>query len=341
VVKRLEYIVRRLLLAVLVVVGASIVTFVVARLVPADPAALWVGPRASPERLKEARVKLGLDRPLYEQYLRYVGDVLRGDFGVSVKTRRPIIDELRVFLPATLELVLFAMFITVLVGIPLGVLAAAWRESLLDHFSRIFAVTNASLPAFWLALLLQLVFVGYLGLLPLGGRVSRDIAMFSPIGQISGFYLVDAAVTRNWPAFRDALFHIILPGLTLASYGIGLSIRMTRANMVEVLEQKYITAARALGLRARTIYFKLALKNAIVPTLTVLGLTLVWNITGAMLVEIIFRWPGLGTYLVDAVLNFDFPVVVSVTLVVTVMYVLVNLTLDLLQAMVDPRVSLE
>lgn len=339
--RRGEYVLKRLLLAVLVLVGVSIVTFLIARLVPSDPAQLWVGPRAKREQVEQARIILGLDRPLYEQYLRYVGDVLRGDFGISVNSHRPIVNDLRVYLPATLELVISSMVITVLVGIPLGVVSGAWKDSWLDHFSRLFAVTSVSTPVFWLALILQLVFVRQLGLLPLGGRVSRDISLFSPIQQVTGFYLVDGAVTGNWLAFRDALVHLILPSATLASYGIGLSIRMTRANMIEVLGQKYITAARAAGLKSRTIYFKLALKNAIVPTLMVLGLTFVWQITGAMLVEIIFMWPGLGTYLTTAILNIDFPVVVSVALVVTVFYVVVNLILDLLQAMVDPRVSLE
>jgi peptide/nickel transport system permease protein len=336
-----QYIIRRLLLAVLVLVGVSIVTFGIARLVPSDPVALWVGPRARPEQREAARIKLGLDRPLYEQYLRYIGEVLRGDFGISVKSHRPILDELRVFLPATLELVIVSMVITALMGIPLGVLAAAYKDRWIDHVSRVFAVTNVSIPVFWLAMLLQLLFVRYLGLLPLGGRVSRDIALFAPIQQITGFYLVDATLTGNWAALRDALVHLILPSVTLASYGVGLGIRMTRATMVEVLEQKYITAAWAAGLSRRTVYFRLALKNAIVPTLMVLSLTFVWQITGAMLVEIVFLWPGLGTYLVTAILNIDFPVVVSVALVVTIFYVLSNLLIDLLQALIDPRVTLE
>ncbi len=338
---RAEYVLRRLFLAIVVLIGVSMLTFVIARLVPSDPARIWVGPRARPEQVEQARVKLGLDRPLYEQYLRYLGDVVTGNFGVSVKSHRPIVEELRVFLPATLELVIFSMVITVIIGVPLGVLSAAWKDSLIDHFSRIFAVTSVSVPVFWLALIFQLLFVRELGLLPLGGRVSRDISLFAPIQQITGFYLIDTAVTGNWVAFRDALVHLFLPSVTLASYGIGLSIRMTRANMVEVLEQKYIVAARAAGLKTRTIYFKLALKNAVVPTLMVLGLTFVWQITGAMLVEIVFLWPGLGTYLTNAVLNIDFPVIVSVALVVTVFYVFVNLVLDLLQALIDPRVSLQ
>jgi peptide/nickel transport system permease protein len=340
-VAKAEYIIRRLLLAFLVLVGVSIITFVIARMVPSDPVALYVGPRAKPEAREAARVKLGLDRPLHQQYLRYMGEVLSGDFGISVRSRRPIIDDLKVFLPATLELVLLSMIFTLVIGIPLGVLSAAFKDTWVDHFSRIFAVINVSMPVFWLALLLQLLFVRQLDLLPVGGRISRDIAILSPIEPVTGFYLVDTALAGNWSAFRDALRHLILPSIALASYAIGLSIRMTRATMVEVLQQKYITAAWAAGLTRRTVYFKLALKNAIVPTLMVLSLSFVWQVSGAMLVEIVFLWPGLGTYLVNAILTIDFPIVVSVALIVTVFYVFSNLFVDVLQAVIDPRVSLE
>jgi peptide/nickel transport system permease protein len=336
-----EYIIRRLALAILVLVGVSIITFVISRLVPSDPASLHAGIRASREAKEAARIKLGLDRPLYEQYFRYIGDVLRGDFGVSVRTHRPIIDDLRIYLPATLELVMVAMIITLMIGIPLGVLSGAWKDSPLDHFSRVFAVVNVSMPVFWLALLLQLLFVRQLGWLPLGARVSKEIAIVTPIERITGFYLVDTALAGNWAAFRDVARHLILPSLALASYGIGLTIRMIRATMVEVLQQKYITAAWAAGLTRREVFFRQALKNAIVPALMVLSLNFVWQISGAMLVEIVFRWPGLGRYLVDAILMIDFPIVVSVALVVTVFYVLTNLFVDLLQAVIDPRVSLE
>jgi peptide/nickel transport system permease protein len=340
-VAKAEYIIRRLLLAFLVLVGVSIITFVIARMVPSDPAALYVGPRAKPEAREAARIKLGLDRPLYQQYLRYMGEVLRGDFGISVRSRRPIIDDLKVFLPATLELVLLSMIFTLVIGIPLGVLSAAFKDTWVDHFSRIFAVVNVSMPVFWLALLLQLLFVRQLDLLPVGGRISRDIAILAPIDKVTGFYLIDTALSSNWSAFRDAVRHLILPSVALASYAIGLSIRMTRATMVEVLQQKYITAAWAAGLTRRTVYFKLALKNAIVPTLMVLSLSFVWQVSGAMLVEIVFLWPGLGTYLVNAILTIDFPIVVSVALIVTIFYVFSNLFVDVLQAVIDPRVTLE
>lgn len=337
---RWEYVVRRLVLAVLVLFSVSVITFAIARIVPSDPAALWVGPHPTKEQIAEARRQLALDKPLYVQYLRYVSDLLHGDLGVSVKTHQPILQDLRTYLPATLELVLFGMLMALTIGIPLGVLSGARHNSLLDHGSRLVAVAGVSMPTFWLGLLLQLLFFGKLGWLPLGGRVDRSISLYSPVEQLTGFYLIDTVLTGNWIALKDTLVHLILPAFTLASYAIGLTIRMTRSTMIEVLEEKYITAARAAGLPERAILFKFGLKNAIIPTLTVLGLSFVYSLTGAILVEVIFSWPGLGTYVTNAILNVDFPVIMAVTLVVTVFYVFINLFLDLLQAALDPRVTL-
>ncbi len=335
-----EYIFRRLVLAVLVLFGVSLVTFVIARVVPSDPASLWVGPRPTPEQIAAARETLGLDRPLHIQYLRYMSRLLRGDLGVSIKTHQPIVQDLRAYLPATLELVLTGMVMAVFIGIPLGVLSGARRNSALDHFSRLLAVAAVSIPTFWLGLLFQLLFFGQLRWLPIGGRVDIATTLYHPIQTITGFYLLDSLITRNWWAFCDALKHIILPAFTLATYALGLTIRMTRSTMVEVLEEKYITAARAAGLPERTILFRLALKNAVVPTLTVLALSFVYSLTGAILVEVIFSWPGLGSYVTSAVLNVDFPVIIAVTLIVTAFYVVINLVLDLLQVALDPRVVL-
>ncbi|MDH7484760.1 MAG: ABC transporter permease [Anaerolineae bacterium] len=338
--RRWEYVIRRLALAVLVLVSVSVITFLIARVVPSDPAAAWVGPRPTPEQIAQARRELGLDKPLYVQYLRYVRALLRGDLGVSVKTHQPILRDLKTYLPATMELVLFGMLMAITIGIPLGVLSGAKRNGLLDHSSRLVAIAGVSMPTFWLGLLLQLLFFGKLGWLPLGGRVDRSISLYNPVQQITGFYLVDTVLTGNWVALKDSLVHLILPAFTLATYAIGLTIRMTRSTMIEVLEEKYIVAARAAGLPERTILFRLALKNAIIPTLTVLGLSFVYSLTGAILVEVIFSWPGLGTYVTNAILNVDFPVIMAVTLVVTVFYVFINLFLDLLQAALDPRVTL-
>lgn len=338
---RLEYIVRRLAMAVLVLVSISIITFFIARVVPSNPAAAWVGPHPTREQIALATERLGLDRPLHEQYLRYVRGLLRGDLGNSIKTHQPITTDLKTFLPATMELVLAGMVMAVAIGIPLGVLSGAYKGSLLDHLTRLFSIAGVSMPTFWLGLLLQLLFFGRLGILPLAGRTSTQVALYHPVERITGFYLIDTVITSNWVAFKDALLHIILPAFTLATYAIGLTIRMTRSKMIEVLSEKYILAARVAGIPERIVLFVLALKNAIIPTITVLGLSFVYSLTGAILVEVIFSWPGLGTYVTSAVLSIDFPVIVSVTLVVTVFYVFINLVLDLGQAMLDPRVTLQ
>ena len=338
--KKLEYIARRLVLAVLVLLSVSVITFVISRVVPSDPAARWVGPHPTKEQIAAARIKLGLDKPLYVQYFRYMNDLLHGDFGVSVASHQPILTDLKAYLPATLELVITGMIMAVVIGIPLGVLSGARKDSLLDHISRLLAVAGVSVPTFWMGLLLQFFFFGRLKLLPLGGRVGREISLYNPVQQITGFYVMDSLVSGNWSALRSTLVHLILPAFTLGTYAIGLTIRMTRSTMIEVLEEKYITAARAAGIPERTILFRLALKNAIVPTLTVLALSFVYSLTGALLVEVIFAWPGLGSYVTRAILSLDFPVIMAVTLVVTVFYVFINLFLDILQAFLDPRVTL-
>jgi peptide/nickel transport system permease protein len=338
--RKVEYLARRLALAVLVLLSVSVITFVISRVVPSNPAALWVGPHPTKEQMAAARIKLGLDKPLHVQYFRYMDDLLHGDFGVSVESHQPILTDLKTYLPATLELVITGMIMAVLIGIPLGVLSGAKKDSLLDHTSRLLAVAGVSVPTFWMGLLLQFFFFGKLKLLPLGGRVDRAISLYDPVQQITGFYVMDSLISGNWPALRSTFVHLILPAFTLGTYAIGLTIRMTRSTMIEVLEEKYITAARAAGIPERTILFRLALKNAIVPTLTVLALSFVYSLTGALLVEVIFAWPGLGNYVTRAILSLDFPVIMAVTLVVTIFYVFINLFLDILQTFLDPRVTL-
>jgi peptide/nickel transport system permease protein len=334
------YFVRRTIAGIAVLIAVSVVTFFVARVVPSDPAALYVGPRPRKEQVERVREKLELDRPLPQQYIAYVGDLLTGDLGISLRSKRAITSDLRGFLPATLELVVIATLLSLLIGIPLGVYSGARPNSAIDHFTRVVSIAGVSLPTFWLALILQLVFFRWLGLLPLGGRLSNAVAVQYPVHVITGFYLIDTVLTGNWVAFRDALTHIILPAVTLATYPIGLVTRMTRSAMVEVLSERYVTAARAQGVKERTIRFRLALKNAILPTLTVLGLTFAYSITGAFLVEIVFAWPGVGTYVTQAVLSVDFPVIIGVTLVVTAIYLAINLVVDVLHALLDPRVTL-
>lgn len=328
-------------MAVVVIVSVSIMTFFIARVVPSDPAAAWVGPHPTQEQIDRVTRELGLDRPLTVQYFKYVQDLLRGDLGTSVTTRRPILEDIEIFLPATLELVMVAMILAVLLGIPLGVLSGARRGSLLDHSTRLVSIAGISIPAFFLGLLLQLFLFGKLGLLPLGGRLSTSVALNHPVVSVTGFMLIDSAIAGNWVAFRDAAAHLIMPGMVLATYPVGLVIRMTRSTMIEVLSDKYIVAAEALGVPRRTRLFVLALKNAVVPTLNALALSFVFSLTGSILIEVIFSWPGLGAYVTNAVLAVDFPVIVSVTLIVTLFYVVINLGLDLVQAALDPRVVLK
>ncbi len=230
--QKLEYLIRRLLLAALVLLSVSIITFVISRVVPSNPAALWVGPRPTKEQIAAAEIKLGLDKPLHIQYFIYMSDLLHGDFGVSVESHQPILTDLKTYLPATLELVITGMIMAVLIGIPLGVLSGAKKDSLLDHTSRLLAVAGVSMPTFWMALLLQFLFFGRLKLLPLCNRVARDISLFHPIQQMTGFYVIDSLVSGNWEALRSTLVHLILPAFTLSTYAIGLTIRMTRSTMI-------------------------------------------------------------------------------------------------------------
>ena len=334
------YLLRRLMLALIVLVGVLVLTFIIARVVPADPAQLYAGPRARADQVAQVRIDLGLDDPMPVQFARYVGEVVRGNLGESFRTKRSILDDLKIFLPATLELVGMATLVALAIGIPLGVFGAARHGRLSDQIGRVATIAGVSVPSFWLALLLQMLFFGWLGWLPLGGRLSRDVMLSTPIMPVTGFYLVDAAVTGNWTAWLDALWHLVLPVVVIATYPLALTMRMTRAAMLEALSEEYIVAARAAGLSERSVLFRFGLKNAIIPTLTVLGLAFAYAITGSVFVEIIFSWPGLGSYITDAIVALDFPVVIAVTLVVTILYIVINLTVDLVQAGLDPRIRL-
>lgn len=335
-----RYLAKRLAHALIVVFGLSTITFFLARMAPSDPAALWVGLHARPEQVEKARQELGLDQPLYIQYFIYVRDLLSGNWGTSFRTRSPVIQDIISVLPASMELAIVGLIIAAIVGVTLGVIAASRKDTKTDHACRLFGILNLSLPSFWIAMMLQLFFARTLGILPLQGRLSSHVARAYPIEHITGFHLVDSLLTANLVAFNDAFLHIILPALALGAYSIGLSLRMTRSTMIEVLQEKYITTARAFGIPERAIKLEYALKNAIVPTLTVLGIVFAWSLVGVFLVEVIFNWPGLGTYTWRAILAVDYPVIVAVTVISGVAVVITNLVLDVIQAYLDPRVRL-
>jgi peptide/nickel transport system permease protein len=336
----ISFIARRLAGSAAVLLGLSVITFALARLVPSNPAAVYIGPKARPEDIARVAEQLGLNQPVPIQYLTYMRDMLTGDWGTSIGTKRPVLEEILGRLPATLELILAAMLIAIPAGVLLGILSARWRRRPPDLAVRIISIVGVSLPAFWLGLLLQVLFFRNLHLLPLTGRVDADLRFVSPITELTGFYLFDSAVSGNWTAFSDVAWHLVLPALTLAAYPIGLIARMTRASMLEALGQDYVRAARAAGISERLITYRLALKNALIPVVTVVGLTLAYALTGTFFVEVVFNWPGLGTFAVKGLLNLDYPVVMGITLFGAVGYVAINLAVDLVQAWLDPRTRL-
>ncbi len=338
--QKVEFFIRRIAGAIFVLIGVSIITFALARVVPSNAAALYIGPRARPEEIARVEEELGLNDPLPVQYAVYMRDVLKGDLGTSIGSKRPVTQELTERLPATLELLFAGMFIAIAVGIPLGVISAYRQGRSSDIAVRIISIVGVSAPAFALGLLLQFIFFRALDWLPLSGRINSDMRFISPIEPVTGFYLLDTAVTQNWVAFKDAFWHLILPAVVLAAYPLSLIARMTRSTMIEVLTQDYIRTARAYGIKERFIVYVYALKNAIGPTLTVIGLTFAFAITGTFFVEIIFNWPGLGLFTVRSLLNLDYPAIMGITLFGAFMYVIINLIVDLLQAWVDPRIRL-
>ncbi|MFC2105322.1 ABC transporter permease [Candidatus Bipolaricaulota bacterium] len=337
----MEYIARRLALALLIVLGATVITFFLTRVIPSDPAMLWVGRFASAEQIERAREQLGLDAPWYVQYVRYVGRLLHGDLGLSLRTHKPVASELATRLPASAELILIGMTFGLFTGVSLGCLSAARPNSAFDQIARFFSVGGVALPQFWFAMILQLTFGVVLGLLPLAGRMDMRLAFANPISTRTGFFLLDALISGNWVALKDSALHLILPALTLAAYPIGMSARLTRAKMIEVLNEDYIRTARSFGIRESRLFLRHALRNALGPVVTLTAISLVYTFVGTFLIESIFAWPGIGSYTAQAILSNDVSVILGVTLLVAILTVVLNLAADLILAFLDPRIRLE
>ncbi len=334
-----KYIFKRILSSLVVLLGVITITFVIARVIPSNAAAKWVGPKATAEQIAAAEIELGLDKPLPIQFLNYLTDLLQGDLGNSLNSHQPVTSELATYIPATLELVLLAFLFAILLGIPLGIYSAKKKDRLLDHTSRFFSIGAVSLPTFWVALFLQLIFYKGLGWLPLGGRLSIEMTIFGDIPNITGMLLLDSLLTGNFEVFGDAFLHIILPGITISLYPIGLVARMTRSALLEILGEDYITAGRSYGLNEFKILWKYALKNSLGPTATVVTLSMGYTLVNTFLVETIFSWPGIGSYVSKAVTTLDYPAIIGVTVFSAICYVLLNLIADIIIAM-DPRVRL-
>jgi peptide/nickel transport system permease protein len=313
----------------------TLLTFVITHLIPADPAKFAAGLDATAEQIEQTKRNLGLDRPLPEQYLIYLGNLVRGDLGSSIITKRPVRDDLGDYLPATLELTLWTLIAIVAIGIPLGVVSATRRGGWLDLLTRILATLWVALPVFWFGLVLQLIFYLRLGWLPAGERLDADLGL----GRITGIVTLDAVLQVNGAALLSGLRHLVLPVLTLALARVAIVARMTRAGMLEVLDADYVRTARAKGLHERAVVYRHAFRNAALPVLTTLGTQIGFLLGGAILVEVIFQWPGMGRYAVSSITSVDFPAIMGVTLAAAALFVFINLLVDLAYVMVDPRIS--
>ncbi|GAA2296679.1 ABC transporter permease [Streptomyces kunmingensis] len=336
----IRYAARRSVLAVVVAVGVVVMTYLIARVVPSDPAGVWAGPRASAAERARIRAELGLDRPVAQQIVSYVAGVLRGDWGLSVLTHRPVLTDLLARLPNTLQLVLAGLLIGVAVGIPAGLAAVRWHGRAPDRLVRSGALLSASIPTFWLALLLQMFFASRLSLLPIAGSYDRAVRAAHPVTTVTGLPLLDAVLTGNGAAAVDLFDHLLLPALVVASYPAAVLARMVRASVLDAVGEPHIQMVRALGFPERTVLGRFALRLAWNPVLQTLALIFGYSLVNTFLVEAVFDYPGLGRYAADAVQSLDVPAVVGVTLLVALLYLAANLAVDLAQAALDPRVAL-
>jgi peptide/nickel transport system permease protein len=333
-----RFLARRLALAAFVVLGVVVLTFVVARVVPGDPAVTWAGPRARPEQIEEARKQLGLDRPVPVQIARYLGGVATGDWGLSLRTRRPVIEDIARRAPASIELVTVAIVLSLAVGIPLGLVAARWRGRAPDLLSRLAAVIGVSMPSFWLAIVLQLIFFQWLNVLPVAGSYDPDLDYTSPLRSVTNMPIVDSLLTGNWPVLWSALTHVVLPAVVIAAYPAGVITRMVRASVLDTIGEDHVRMVRALGFTERSVFARFALRHAWSPVVALLALVFAYALVNTFLVEAIFNRPGLGSYAADAIAALDTPAIVGVTLFVAIVYVIGNLVVDLVQAVIDPRI---
>ena len=317
-----------------VLIGVSIIVFVMVRAIPGNPAQILLGQAATPDQVAEVRARLGLDKPLFTQYLLFLRGALTGDLGDSLTLGQPVTTVLLDRFPATLELTLAALLFAVVVGVPIGVIAAVRQYSLLDKVTSVIALAGVSMPVFWLALVLVVIFTVQLDWLPFPGRVSNDVQFTS----YTGLYLLDTLITFNLPAFWDVLKHLILPVVALGTIPMAVITRMTRSSMLEVMGEDYVRTARAKGVMPSRVVFRHALRNAMLPTVTVIGLQFGLLMGGAFLTETIFGWPGVGQIALESVYRRDYAMIQGVVLYGALLFVLVNLLVDVLYAVLDPRV---
>ncbi|MBD8037949.1 ABC transporter permease [Solibacillus sp. A46] len=331
----LHYIGKRLLHLIPVLLGMTFLVFLIIRAIPGDPAQVILGQQATADAIAALRLKLGLDNPWYVQYFDYLKGIFTGNLGDSLRTRQPIASEIWPYLAATFELALFAMIIAVVVGVNAGIISAWFQNSWFDYVAMVIALIGVSMPIFWLGLMEQWAFGIQLGWLPTSGREEvRD-----PIAAITHFYLIDTLLQGRWDQFVDVIKHLILPGIALATIPTAIIARMTRASMLEVMRSDFVRTARAKGQKMFVVVYKHALKNALIPVLTVVGLQTGMLLGGAILTETIFSWPGIGRYIYEAIGFRDYPVIQSGILIVAFLFVMINLIVDILYTVIDTRIK--
>jgi peptide/nickel transport system permease protein len=327
---------RRLIAFPVVLFGMSLMTFALTHLVPGDPARLLAGPHASAAQVVALRHQYGLDKSLPAQYASYMGDLVHGDLGMSITTRRPVIDDIGQFFPATIELTVAALLLVAVVGLPLGLAAGLLKGRLPDHLIRLFSISAVSMPVFWLGILLQIVFYEKLAILPASGRIGE---LSLPPAHVTGLYVLDSLFAGDFTAFGSALSHLVLPAFTLAAGSLAVITRMTRASVVETSEADHLRAARAKGLSGGLIVRRHVVRNALLPVTTVFGLQVGTLLAGSILTEVVFSWPGIGLYAVNAISNLDYTAIMGVTLLISAIYLVVNLLTDLVYLLLDPRIA--
>ena len=330
-----RYIIVRALLTIPMVLILITLVFFVLRVIPGDPALAIMREGASEEQLASFRAALGMDRPLYVQYFDFIFNLLRGDLGESMTRHLPVTREIKTFFPATVELTIFSLLVTGLVGTLSGAFAAQHRKSPADYTIRVLSIILYSLPIFWLGLMFQMFISARLGLLPVSGRLDPGM---TPDRIITGLYTVDALLMRDWVLLKDALRHLILPSLTLGLVLSGIFTRLTRANMLDVLEQDFITAGRARGIHERILVYKHGLRNAFIPILTLMGLQFALLLSGAILTETTFSWPGMGRLVIDRIYDRDFATVQGAIVFFALLISGISLVVDVLYGFLDPRI---
>jgi peptide/nickel transport system permease protein len=331
------FIIRRTLVVIPTLLGVSIIIFLMLAITPGDPAELLLGERATKDSLEAMREYLGLQKPLYVQYWLFLKRVAKFDLGETIWTRQKVSIEIMERFPATIELAVFAMMISSFLGIILGMISATKQYSWFDYSSMIGSLMGVSMPVFWLGLMFMLLFSLTLGWFPMSGRIGVDV----DLDTITNFYIIDAILTRNWAALKDALMHLVLPAMALSTIPLAIVARMTRSSMLEVLRQDYIKTARAKGLSETKIVLKHALRNGLIPVVTVVGLQFGILLGGAILTETVFAWPGVGKWLYEGVVKRDYMVIQGGTLVVATIFVMVNLIVDILYSIINPRIGVK